>query len=83
MSAEFHTYSSSPTSLQEAQALIAELRQKLQWSELQRTALEEQLRLKRIEKYGAGSEKLSNLQLELLEESPSTGPRFHSIRSNN
>ena len=30
----------------------------------------ERLRLQRIEKYGAGSEKLSNLQLELLEEEP-------------
>lgn len=70
MSAEFHSSSSRPTTLEEAQALIAELQQKLQWSELQRSALEEQLRLRRIEKYGAGSEKLSNLQLELLEEEP-------------
>ena len=70
MSAEFHSSSSLPTTLQEAQALIAELQQKLQWSELQRSALEEQLRLKRIEKYGAGSEKLSNLQLQLLEKEP-------------
>ena len=70
MSAEFHSYSSLPTTLQEAQALIADLQQKLQWSELQRSALEEQLRLQRIEKYGAGSEKLSSLQLELLEEEP-------------
>src|SRR5215469_13768427 len=70
VSAEFHSYGSQPTTLPEAQALIAELQQKLQWSELQRSALEEQLRLKRIEKYGAGSEKLSNLQLELLEEEP-------------
>jgi hypothetical protein len=46
-------------SLPEAQVLIAQLQQKLQWSELQRSALEEQLRLKRIEKYGAASEKLS------------------------
>ena len=71
MSAELHPYSSLPTTLPEAQALIAQLQQKLQWSELQRSALEEQLRLKRIEKYRAGSEKLSNLQLELLEEEPS------------
>jgi transposase len=70
VSAEFHTYGSQPTTLEQAQALIAELQRKLQWSELQRSALEEQLRLKRIEKYGAGSEKLSNLQLELLEEEP-------------
>jgi transposase len=70
VSAEFHSSTSRPTTLQEAQALIAELQQKLQWSELQRSALEEQLRLRRIEKYGASSEKLSNLQLELLEEEP-------------
>jgi hypothetical protein len=75
VSAEFHPYSSLPnsslpTTLPEAQALIAQLQQKLQWSELHRSALEEQLRLRRIEKYGAGSEKLSNLQLELLEEEP-------------
>ena len=75
MSAEFHPYSSLPnsslpTTLSEAQALIAQLQQKLQWSELLRSALEEQLRLRRIEKYGTGSEKLSNLQLELLEEEP-------------
>jgi transposase len=70
VSAEFHSYGSLPTTLPEAQTLIAELQQKLQWSELQRSALEEQLRLKRIEKYGAGSEKLSNLQLQLLEEEP-------------
>ena len=70
MSAEFHFCGSLPTTLEQAQALIAELQQKLQWSELQRSALEERLRLKRIEKYGAGSEKLSNLQLQLLEEEP-------------
>jgi transposase len=70
VSADLHPHSSLPTTLLEAQALIAQLQQKLQWSELQRSALEEQLRLRRIEKYGAGSEKLSNLQLELLEEEP-------------
>src|SRR5215471_1705259 len=70
VSAEFQSYGSRATTLEEAQALIAKLQQKLQWSELQRSALEEKLRLKRIEKYGAGSEKLSNLQLQLLEEEP-------------
>ena len=69
MSAEFHS-SSSPTTLSEAQALIAQLQQKLQWAELKVANLEERLRLQRIEKYGAGSEKLSNLQLEMLEEEP-------------
>jgi hypothetical protein len=72
VSAELHPYNSSlPTTLPEPPALIGQLQQKLQWSELQRSALEEQLRLRRIENYGADSEKLSNLQLELLEEEPS------------
>lgn len=81
MSAEFHSYGSLPTTLEQAQAVIAELRQhaqvqitqlqqKLQLAELKVASLEERLRLQRIEKYGAGSEKLSNLQLELLEEEP-------------
>jgi len=74
MSAEFHSYGLQPKTLEQAQALIAELQRKLQWSELQRSALEEQLRLKRIEKYGAGSEKLTNLQLALLEEEPGVSP---------
>lgn len=81
MSAEFHSYGSLPTTLEQAQAVIAELRQhaqaqiaqlqqKLQLAELKVASLEERLRLQRIEKYGVGSEKLSNLQLELLEEEP-------------
>jgi transposase len=70
MSAEFHFSTSRPSTLEEAQALIAELQQKLQWAELKVLSLEERLRLQRIEKYGAGSEKLSNLQLQLLEEEP-------------
>jgi transposase len=43
---------------------------KLQHAELKIQVLEERLRLKRIQKYGPGSEKLSNEQLELLEEEP-------------
>jgi hypothetical protein len=50
--------------------MIEQLQQKLQYSELRVLVLEERLRLRRIEKYGAGSEKLSNLQLELLEQEP-------------
>ena len=42
----------------------------LQYAELKIQALEERLRLKRIEKYGPGSEKLTNEQLELLELEP-------------
>jgi len=59
-----------PTTLSEAEALIAQLQQKLQLAELRLLQVEEQLRLRRIEKYGAGSEKLSNLQLEFLEREP-------------
>jgi len=59
-----------PTTLPEAETLIAELQRRLQLSELRVLRLEEQLRLRRMEKYGPGSEKLSNLQLELLEQEP-------------
>ena len=42
----------------------------LQHARLKIQLLEEKLRLQRIAKYGSGSEKLSNLQLELLEFEP-------------
>lgn len=42
----------------------------LQYAELKIQVLEERLRLKRIQKYGPGSEKLTNEQLELLEWEP-------------
>src|SRR5260370_11568834 len=42
----------------------------LEYSKLKNQVLEEKLRLQRIAKYGPGSEKLSSLQLELLEEEP-------------
>ena len=42
----------------------------LQYARLKIQVLEEHLRLRRIAKYGPGSEKLSNLQLELLEQEP-------------
>jgi transposase len=44
--------------------------QRLQWAEYKVRVLEEQLRRVRIEKYGPGSEHLSNAQLELLETEP-------------
>jgi len=44
--------------------------QRLQYAELKIRVLEERLRLQRIAKYGPGSEKLSNEQLELLELEP-------------
>jgi transposase len=45
-------------------------RGELQHARLKIQVLEEHLRLRRIAKYGPGSEKLSNLQLQLLEEEP-------------
>lgn len=48
-------------------ALIEQLKNQLQLAELKIQALEERLRKQRIEKYGRGSEKLSDAQLELLE----------------
>jgi transposase len=44
--------------------------EELEYARLKIQLLEERLRLRRIEKYGPGSEKLSNLQLELLEQEP-------------
>ena len=59
--------SSAPSST----AIIEKLRQqldaterRLQYAELKIQVLEERLRLRRIEKYGPGSEKLSKEQLE-------------------
>ncbi|HZL70636.1 MAG TPA: IS66 family transposase [Candidatus Limnocylindrales bacterium] len=46
--------------------LIAQLKSRLQYAELRIRVLEEQLRLMRIEKYGAGGEKLSHAQMELF-----------------
>jgi transposase len=45
-------------------------RSELQYAQLKIQVLEEHLRLRRIAKYGPGSEKLSDLQLEMLEEEP-------------
>ena len=45
--------------------LIAQLKCRLQYAELRIRVLEERLRLMRIEKYGAGGEKLSQAQMEL------------------
>jgi transposase len=55
----------------------------LQYAELKIQVLEERLRLKRIEKYGPGSEKLTNEQLELLELEPGVSTaevRAESVR---
>lgn len=51
-------------------AAVVELKQQLQFAHLKIQLLEERLRLQRIQKYGPASEKLTNTQLELLEEEP-------------
>lgn len=45
-------------------------KKELEYARLKIQVLEERLRQQRIARYGPGSEKLSNLQLELLEEEP-------------
>jgi len=50
--------------------LSEQLKGRLQYAELKIRVLEERLRLVRIAKYGPGSEKLSDAQLELLELEP-------------
>jgi len=47
--------------------LIAQLKSKLQYAELRIRVLEERLRLLRIEKYGAGGERLSQAQMQMFE----------------
>jgi transposase len=49
---------------------IEQLKKQLQWAELKICVLEERLRLQLIAKYGPGSEKLNDAQLELLELEP-------------
>jgi transposase len=59
----------SPIPLSEA-AQIVELQKELAWAKLKIQVLEERLRLERIKKYGPGSEKLSDAQLQLLDLEP-------------
>jgi transposase len=70
VSAASNPFVTRPATLSDAEKIIEQLQQKLQFTELRVLVLEERLRLRRLEKYGAGSEKLSNLQLELLEQEP-------------
>lgn len=49
---------------------VASQKRELEYAQLKIQVLEERLRLQRIEKYGPSSEKLSSLQLELLEQEP-------------
>lgn len=74
MSAASQPLASRPSTLSQAEKLIEQLQQKLQIAELRVLVLEERLRLRRIEKYGAGSEKLSNFQLEMLEQESGVSP---------
>lgn len=60
-------FTTSPASEAE---IIEQLKSRLQFAELKIQLLEERLRLARIAKYGASSEKLSDAQLELLELEP-------------
>jgi transposase len=57
---------SSPADLE----LIAQLKSKLQYAEFRIRVLEERPRLMRIEKYGAGGERLSQAQMHLFELEP-------------
>ena len=50
--------------------VIAQLKSRLQYAELRIRVLEERLRLMRIEKYGAGGEKLCHAQMQLFEPEP-------------
>ena len=52
--------------------LIAQLKSQLQYAELRIRVLQERLRLMRIEKYGAGGEKLSQAQMQLFELEPAS-----------
>jgi transposase len=49
---------------------VVELKRQLHWAYLKIQLLEERLRWQRIQKYGPGSEKLGDTQLELLEREP-------------
>lgn len=60
----------SPSNTPPDSERIAVLERELQWAYTKIRVLEERLRLQRIQKYGPGSEKLSDAQLELLEFEP-------------
>jgi transposase len=61
--------------------LIAQLKSRLQYAELRIRVLEERLRLIRIEKYGAGGEKLSHSQMELFELEPVVSEMIEEAKS--
>jgi transposase len=61
--------SPSPIPLSESEQIV-ELQKELAWAKLKIQVLEERLRLERIKKYGPGSERLSDAQLQLLDLEP-------------
>jgi transposase len=61
--------------------LIAQLKSQLQYAELRIRVLEERLRLMRIEKYGAGGEKLSLAQMQLFELEPVVNEEIEQAES--
>jgi len=64
-----------PSSTSHDSSEVIELKRQLHWAHLQIQVLEERLRLQRIQKYGPGSEKLSDAQLQLLELEPGVSNR--------
>jgi transposase len=58
-----------PIPLSESEQIV-QLQKELAWAKLKIQVLEERLRLQRIKKYGPGSEKLSDAQLQLLDLEP-------------
>src|SRR5258705_3876949 len=59
-----------PSAAPNETAEVTELKRQLHWAHLKIQVLEERLRLQRLQKYGPGSEKLSDAQLDLLELEP-------------
>ena len=59
-----------PSAAPNESAEVTELKRQLHWAHLKIQVLEERLRLQRLQKYGPGSEKLSDAQLDLLELEP-------------
>ena len=58
-----------PIPLSESEQIV-QLQKELAWAKLKIQVLEERLRLQRIKKYGPGSEKLNDAQLQLLDLEP-------------
>jgi len=69
--------------LNQFQDTVLAYENKLHYAELKIQVLEERLRLQRIAKYGTGSEKLSDEQLELLELEPGGAMRLPQLRARN